>query len=98
MFIIDKLHAQAGPPDGAILGFTPTVQVTINPFPLESQLGVTFLYSPFRNSIPFRVLTCVTGSNGFSDVWAKDSKVKVTRLRKKKKEKKNVKKGQKNYL
>lgn len=112
MFIINKLHAQAVTPERAMLGFTPTVQVNINPFPLESQLGVTlkpfpeqsgfkllmnkmterisierekFLYSPFRNSIPFRVLTCVTGSNGFSDVWAKDSKVKVTRLREKKK-------------
>lgn len=52
-----------------------------------------FLYSPFRNSIPFRVLTCVTGSNGFSDVWAKDSKVKVTRLREKKKKTVKKKKG-----
>lgn len=114
MFIINKPHAQAVTPERAMLGFTPTVQVNINPFPLESQLGVTlkpfpeqssfkllmnkmterisierekFLYSPFRNSIPFRVLTCVTGSNGFSDVWAKDSKVKVTRLREEKKKK-----------
>lgn len=112
MFIINNPHAQAVTPERAMLGFTPTVQVNINPFPLESQLGVTlkpfpeqsgfkllmnkmterisierekFLYSPFRNCIPFRVLTCVTGSNGFSDVWAKDSKVKVTHLREKKK-------------
>lgn len=117
MFIINKPHAQAVTPERAMLGFTPTVQVNINPFPLERQLGVTlkpfpeqsgfkllmnkmterisierekFLYSPFRNSIPFRVLTCVTGSNGFSDVWAKDSKVKVTRLRERKKKKKRA--------
>lgn len=45
MFIIDKLHAQAVPPDRAVLSFIPTVQVNINPLLLESRLGV--ILKPF---------------------------------------------------
>lgn len=54
MFIINKPHAQAVTPERAMLGFTPTVQVNINPFPLESQLGVTL--KPFPEQSGFKLL------------------------------------------